>query len=139
MMKNNDDLSRLIDNANIEVVTTIEKAEQARPKRKTWGRYKPLLPLFIFALAYVIYAAQQQEEPSPTVIASQLSSMLHVARESVELATVNGRHPSVLPNAALRAFVRYTPFSGGYFLSVQSRGIVAEIDSAGEVTVSDVN
>jgi hypothetical protein len=139
MMTNNDDLSRLIDNANIEVATTIEKAEKARPRRKGMGQYKPLVPLFIIVLAYVIYAAQQQEAPSSTVIAAQLSDLLYQARESVELATVDGLRPALLPNAALGAVVSYTAFPGGYFLSVQSRGVVVEMDSTGEITVSGGN
>ena len=76
MMTNNDDLSRLIDNANVEVATTIEKAEKVRPKRKKMGQYKPLVPLFIFVFAYMIHAAQQQEAPSSTVVAAQLSDLL---------------------------------------------------------------
>ena len=138
-MTNNDDLSRLIDNANTEVETTIEQAEKARPKRKARGQYKPLVPLFIFGLAYVIYAAQQQQAPNSTVVAAQLSDLLYQARESVERATVDGRHPAVLPSAALGAVVSYTPFSGGYFLSAQSRGVVVEMDGTGEITVSGVD
>jgi hypothetical protein len=103
------------------------------------GQYKPLVPLFIIVLAYVIYAAQQQEAPSSTVIAAQLSDLLYQARESVELATVDGLRPALLPNAALGAVVSYTAFPGGYFLSVQSRGVVVEMDSTGEITVSGGN
>lgn len=138
-MTNDDDLSRLIDNANAEVEYTIEQAEKSKPKRKNWGQYKILMPLFILVLAYVIYAGQQQEAPSSTVVAAQLSDLLQRARESVELATVDGFPPAALPNAALGAFVRYTRFSGGYFLSVQSRGVSAEIDSTGEITLSGIN
>ncbi len=138
-MTNNDDLSRLIDDANAEVEYTIEQAEKSKPKRKNWNQYQMLMPLAILILAYVIYAGQQQEAPSSTVVAAQLTDLLYQARESIELATVDGLLPAVLPNAALGAFVRYTRFSGGYFLSVQSRGVGAEMDNNGEITLSGAN
>lgn len=138
-MTNQDDLNQLIDNANAEVETNIQNAERAKPKRRDKGRFKPLLPLALAALALFVYSTQQQEVPDSVAVAAQLSGLLRQARESVEAGTVNGQLPTVLPNAALGAVVNYSRFPGGYFLSVQSRGVAAEMDNSGKITVSGVN
>lgn len=138
-MTNPDDLNQLIDNANAEVETTIQNAERAKPKRKDKGRFKPLLPLAIALLALFVYSTQQQKTPDSAVVAAQLSDLLRQARESVEAGTVNGQLPTALPNAALGAVVNYSRFPGGYFLSVQSRGVAAEMDNSGKISVSGAN
>lgn len=138
-MANDDDLSGLIDEASAEVDNAIEKTLKAKPRRREKGRYKPLLPLILIILSYVLYAGQQPEIPDAEVVASELTDLLRLARDSVESATVHGQRPLILPNAALGAIVNYTRLPGGYFLSVQSHGVVAEMDDSGRLTINGLD
>ncbi len=137
-MQNNDNLSDLIDEASVEVDYNNLQSMQSKTKRRGRRRYTSLLPLALFTIAYLVYSDQLEEIPEPEIIAAELSDILRQARESVESATVDGQPPQILPNAALRAIVSYNRFPEGYFLSVLSQGVLAEMDHTGQITIEGV-
>lgn len=136
-MGNADDLSGLINEANSEVETGIQQAKAAKPKRRRRTRDKvaPLLPALLFTSAYFIYSTQQPAQSDTEASTSELTNLLRQARELVEASTIDGKPPPVLPNAALATIVNYQAYRGGYLLSVQSTGVLVEMDSLGNVSV----
>lgn len=143
-MNKKDDLENLVAQAESQLESHASSEESGSSihqgvKKNLKISYLNFLPLILFAITYFIYINIHKPLPNTIETEANLIHLVTQARDSIELNTVDGNYPPVLPNAALGAVVNYRVSSTGYFLSAHLNNVIVEMDANGKITTYGVS